>query len=199
MRTHVQGHARSMTSVISSMLGGTIPPTRCKLSIGMPKKPATTSGPFTSRRRSTTTCCSTTIVRGFGSRRFVTQAFIGLNLDNRALSGVLIGVVMGRHAGFLTASSSLARKYFDEGPHFIYLPSGPFRRTNSWQRSIASTRNMGSARSPSPRVFRMSTELRSRRHLSLSGRTRRARKYSALRDRDSRRFAGRSGKNKIEN
>ncbi len=64
---------------------------------------------------------------GFGSAaRFVTQAFIGLNLDNRALSGVLIGVVMGRHAGFLTASSSLARKYVDEGPHLIYLPERPF-------------------------------------------------------------------------
>jgi ATP-dependent phosphofructokinase / diphosphate-dependent phosphofructokinase len=64
---------------------------------------------------------------GFGSAaRFVTQAFIGLNLDNRALSGVLIGVVMGRHAGFLTASSSLARKYVDEGPHLIYLPERDF-------------------------------------------------------------------------
>jgi 6-phosphofructokinase 1 len=64
---------------------------------------------------------------GFGSAaRFVTQAFIGLNLDNRALSGVLIGVVMGRHAGFLTASASLARKYVDEGPHLIYLPERPF-------------------------------------------------------------------------
>ena len=64
---------------------------------------------------------------GFGSAaRFVTQAFIGLNLDNRALSGVLIGVIMGRHAGFLTASSSLARKYLDEGPHLVYLPERPF-------------------------------------------------------------------------
>src|SRR6478752_7396850 len=64
---------------------------------------------------------------GFGSAaRFVAQAFSGVNLDNRALSGVLIGVVMGRHAGFLTASSSLARKYFDEGPHLIYLPERPF-------------------------------------------------------------------------
>ena len=49
-----------------------------------------------------------------------------MNLDNRALSGVLIGVVMGRHAGFLTASSSLARKYLDEGPHLVYLPERPF-------------------------------------------------------------------------
>jgi 6-phosphofructokinase len=64
---------------------------------------------------------------GFGSAaRFVTQAFIGLNLDNRALSGVLIGVIMGRHAGFLTASSTLARKYLDEGPHLVYLPERPF-------------------------------------------------------------------------
>ena len=64
---------------------------------------------------------------GFGSAaRFVTQAFIGLNLDNRALSGVLIGVIMGRHAGFLAASSSLARKYLDEGPHLVYLPERAF-------------------------------------------------------------------------
>jgi 6-phosphofructokinase 1 len=66
---------------------------------------------------------------GFGSAaRFVAQAYMGLNLDNRALTGVLIGVVMGRHAGFLTASSILARKYFDEGPHLIYLPERPFSR-----------------------------------------------------------------------
>lgn len=64
---------------------------------------------------------------GYGSAaRFVAQAFMGLNLDNRALSGVLIAVVMGRHAGFLTAASSLARKYVDEGPHLIYLPERPF-------------------------------------------------------------------------
>ncbi len=64
---------------------------------------------------------------GFGSAaRFVSQAFMGLNLDNRALAGVLIGVVMGRHAGFLTASSRLAQKYIDEGPHLIYVPERPF-------------------------------------------------------------------------
>jgi ATP-dependent phosphofructokinase / diphosphate-dependent phosphofructokinase len=64
---------------------------------------------------------------GFGSAaRFVTQAFMGLNLDSRALPGVLIGVVMGRHSGFLTASSALAKKYEDEGPHLIYLPERSF-------------------------------------------------------------------------
>ncbi|NLK75165.1 MAG: 6-phosphofructokinase [Clostridiales bacterium] len=58
--------------------------------------------------------------------KFVAQAFIGLNLDNRALPGVHIGVVMGRHAGFLTAAASIAKKYPDDGPHLIYLPERPF-------------------------------------------------------------------------
>jgi 6-phosphofructokinase 1 len=40
---------------------------------------------------------------GFPSAaRFVAQAFAGANLDNAALPGVYVGVVMGRHAGFLT-------------------------------------------------------------------------------------------------
>ncbi len=58
--------------------------------------------------------------------RFVAQTFIGLNLDNRALPGVHIGVVMGRHAGFLTAAASIAQKYPDDGPHLIYLPERSF-------------------------------------------------------------------------
>jgi 6-phosphofructokinase 1 len=33
---------------------------------------------------------------------------------------------MGRHAGFLTAASSLGRAYPDDGPHLIYLPERPF-------------------------------------------------------------------------
>jgi 6-phosphofructokinase 1 len=64
---------------------------------------------------------------GYGSAaRFVAQAFIGANLDNAALPGVYIAVVMGRNAGFLTAASALARKYHDDGPHLVYLPERPF-------------------------------------------------------------------------
>ena len=64
---------------------------------------------------------------GFPSAaRFVTQAFMGANLDNSALKGVYCAVIMGRHAGFLTAASALARKYPDDGPHLIYLPERVF-------------------------------------------------------------------------
>jgi 6-phosphofructokinase 1 len=65
---------------------------------------------------------------GFPSAaRFVAQAFLGIDLDNRALPGVYIGVVMGRNAGFLTAASALARTFPDDGPHLIYMPERPFR------------------------------------------------------------------------
>lgn len=64
---------------------------------------------------------------GFGSgAKFVAQAFMGDNLDNRALPGVKVNVVMGRHAGFLTAASVLARVYPEDGPHLIYLPERAF-------------------------------------------------------------------------
>jgi 6-phosphofructokinase 1 len=64
---------------------------------------------------------------GYGSAaRYVASAFSGVNLDNRALAGVYIGVVMGRSAGFLTAASSLAQKYPDDGPHLIYVPERTF-------------------------------------------------------------------------
>ncbi|MBA4344226.1 MAG: 6-phosphofructokinase [Methylibium sp.] len=64
---------------------------------------------------------------GFPSAaRFVAQAFAGANLDNAALPGVYLGVVMGRHAGFLTAASALGKKFADDGPHLIYLPERVF-------------------------------------------------------------------------
>lgn len=64
---------------------------------------------------------------GFPSAaRFIVQAFLGANLDNRSLPGVYVAVIMGRHAGFLTAASALARKYPDDGPHAIYLPERTF-------------------------------------------------------------------------
>ena len=64
---------------------------------------------------------------GFGSAaKFVTQAFMGDNLDNRSLSGIKINIVMGRNAGWLTAASVLARQFPGDGPHLIYCPEVDF-------------------------------------------------------------------------
>jgi 6-phosphofructokinase 1 len=64
---------------------------------------------------------------GFPSAaRYVALALAGANADNRALPGVYIAVVMGRHAGFLTAASALGRKFDDDGPHLIYVPEQDF-------------------------------------------------------------------------
>ncbi len=58
--------------------------------------------------------------------RFVAQAFMGANLDNLAMGGIYLAVVMGRNAGFLTAASALGKKFPEDGPHLIYLPERPF-------------------------------------------------------------------------
>jgi 6-phosphofructokinase 1 len=64
---------------------------------------------------------------GFGSAaKFVAQAFMGDDMDNRSLKGIKINVVMGRHAGFLTAASALGRTRPDCGPHLIYVPEVAF-------------------------------------------------------------------------
>ncbi len=64
---------------------------------------------------------------GFGSAaRYVATAFAGINQDNSALPGVYIGVVMGRHAGFLTAAAAALRRNKEDGPHLIYPPERPF-------------------------------------------------------------------------
>ena len=67
---------------------------------------------------------------GFPSAaRFVATAFAADSLDNASLPGVKINIIMGRHAGFLTAASALAREMnpaSTHGPHLIYLPEVPF-------------------------------------------------------------------------
>lgn len=64
---------------------------------------------------------------GFGSAaKFVASAIIGDDYDNKSLPGVKVDVIMGRHAGYLTAASALARKYENDGPHLIYVPEANF-------------------------------------------------------------------------
>ncbi len=63
---------------------------------------------------------------GFGSAaKFVACALIGDDLDNRALPGIKIDVIMGRNAGFLTAAAALGKKKDDDGPHLLYFPERP--------------------------------------------------------------------------
>ena len=59
---------------------------------------------------------------------FVAGAFLSVDLDFRALSGIYAGIVMGRHAGFLTAASAAWRLDEDSGPHLIYVPERAFER-----------------------------------------------------------------------
>jgi 6-phosphofructokinase len=63
---------------------------------------------------------------GYGTAaKFVACALVGDDLDNRALSGVKIDVIMGRHAGFLSAAAALGRRRDDDGPHLLYFPERP--------------------------------------------------------------------------
>jgi 6-phosphofructokinase len=57
---------------------------------------------------------------------FVAGAFLSVDLDFRALPGVYVAIVMGRHAGFLTAASAAWRIDEDSGPHLIYVPERAF-------------------------------------------------------------------------
>jgi ATP-dependent phosphofructokinase / diphosphate-dependent phosphofructokinase len=69
--------------------------------------------------------------------RFVAMACMADFMDNISLPGIKINVVMGRHAGFLTAASALARRHdrdlnpYDgadstDGPQLIYVPEVAF-------------------------------------------------------------------------
>jgi len=63
---------------------------------------------------------------GYGSAaKFVAAAISGDDYDNRSLPGIKVDVIMGRHAGFLTAASVLARRRDGDGPHLIYVPEAP--------------------------------------------------------------------------
>jgi 6-phosphofructokinase 1 len=63
---------------------------------------------------------------GYGSAaKFVAAAIMGDNYDNASLPGIKVDVIMGRHAGFLTAASVLARQHDEDGPHLIYVPESP--------------------------------------------------------------------------
>jgi len=66
-------------------------------------------------------------VPGFiSAAEFVAGAFLSVDLDFRALPGIYVAIVMGRHAGFLTAASAAWRLDGDSGPHLVYVPERAF-------------------------------------------------------------------------
>jgi 6-phosphofructokinase 1 len=69
---------------------------------------------------------------GFGSAaRYIAQSTVELGMDIRTLpTPVSILEVMGRDAGWLTASTLLAREDSDDAPHLIYVPEVPLVREN---------------------------------------------------------------------
>jgi 6-phosphofructokinase len=60
---------------------------------------------------------------GFASAaRFFVHGLRYIGADNRALPGVTVVEVLGRNAGWLVASTLLARQEGDDAPHLVYLP-----------------------------------------------------------------------------
>lgn len=57
---------------------------------------------------------------------FVASAFLSVDQDFRAMPGVYVGIVMGRHAGFLTAAAAAWRHDDTDGPHLVYVPERAF-------------------------------------------------------------------------
>jgi 6-phosphofructokinase len=76
--------------------------------------------------------------------RFVAMACMADFMDNISLPGIKINVVMGRHAGFLTAAAALARRRdrgpdlpSTDGPQLVYVPEVAFD-TDRFVQDVAS-------------------------------------------------------------
>lgn len=66
-------------------------------------------------------------VPGFiSAAAFVANAIVSVDLDFSAMTGIYVAIVMGRHAGFLTAAPAGWQQSPDDAPHLIYAPERPF-------------------------------------------------------------------------
>ena len=57
---------------------------------------------------------------------FIAGAFLNIDLDFRALPGIYVGIVMGRHAGFLTTAAAAWQHDDASAPHLVYVPERAF-------------------------------------------------------------------------
>jgi ATP-dependent phosphofructokinase / diphosphate-dependent phosphofructokinase len=66
-------------------------------------------------------------VPGFiSAAAFVANALVSMDLDFRAMPGIYVAIVMGRHAGFLSATAAGWQQSLDDAPNLIYTPEKPF-------------------------------------------------------------------------
>jgi 6-phosphofructokinase len=66
-------------------------------------------------------------VPGFiSAAAFVANALLSMDLDFRAMPGIYVAIVMGRHAGFLSAAAAGWQQSPDDAPNLIYTPEKPF-------------------------------------------------------------------------
>ena len=75
--------------------------------------------------------CCTDHTPGFGSAaKYIASTMLEIAHDTfiYAVKSVTIVEIMGRDAGWLTASSALARNEYNHSPHFIYLPEVAFNK-----------------------------------------------------------------------
>lgn len=75
--------------------------------------------------------CMTDHTPGFGSAaKYIASSILEIAHDTfiYAVKSVTIVEIMGRDAGWLTASSALARNEYNSAPHLIYLPEVSFDR-----------------------------------------------------------------------
>jgi len=63
---------------------------------------------------------------GFGSAgRYVALIELGNDLDNQALPGIKIDIIMGRQAGWLTTTAAMGVEREGDGPQLLYFPERP--------------------------------------------------------------------------
>ena len=97
---------------------------------------------------------------GFGSAaKYVASTVREITTDANVYEkkSVTIIEIMGRHAGWLTAASALARKYEGDNPLFIYLPEVAFDQDAFLRDLEKALRKTVILSSVFPKVFTMLT------------------------------------------
>ncbi|GAB6189379.1 6-phosphofructokinase [Marinitoga arctica] len=85
---------------------------------------------------------------GFGSiAKYLSVAMLEGTLDVKSMAAdstkVFILETMGRHAGWVAASTVLAKRYENDGPHIILMPEKPFNEKKFFEKVIQSINKYG--------------------------------------------------------